>query len=248
MTGVFITFEGGPGAGKTTQARRLAQTLTEAGKRVTSTREPGHDTAFGSTMWRTLGAPRSKPLPPQAQALAYAASHADHVYHIINPALGRGDIVVCDQYTDASIAYQGFGLGCGPGPVGWLTDWATGHLTPDLVILLDIDPQTGLDRLATQTGYCNDELSLQLGLTSATLSGPYAGSSEQTLAIHRQARVGLLSRAQTVPDRYLQLDATDPADVLSAVIAGAVATLLGGLAQRPKPRGAKVIPITKGRS
>lgn len=218
--GLFVVFDGGEGAGKTTQLDRLAYLLLEAGKTVTVTREPGHDTALGTAIRRLLLEGTPGDIPARAEALLFAACRADHIHHVIVPALERGDIVLCDRYADSSIAYQGFGRRLGPGQVGWISDWATENLVPDLVVLLDVDPQTGLAR--------------------AKRTGPADRFEQEELEFHRLVRQGFLTRAHSCPDRYLKLDAADSPDVLAAVIAARVMTLIEERARR-RPEPAKVI-------
>lgn len=153
------------------------------------------------------------------------------MHHVIGPALARGNVVICDQWTDSSIAQYGFGHALGPGPIGWLADWTTEHLAPDLVVLLDVDPQTGLTRVAP---------------TDPAVCAALAGDRARTLAFHRQVRIGLLTRAQTNPHRYLQVNAADHPGDLHQAIAGRVGTLIENRAARsPRARAANVIPITR---
>jgi dTMP kinase len=145
--GLFLAFEGGDGAGKSTQARLLADALTAAGREVVLTREPG-GTPAAEAMRHVVLTPEFAGLDPRAEALLYAASRAEHVARLVRPALARGAVVVTDRYVDSSIAYQGVARGLGADVVTELNLWATGGLVPDLTVVLDVDPGTGLARVS----------------------------------------------------------------------------------------------------
>ena len=137
--GLLIAFEGGEGAGKTTQARLLAIWLREQGYDVLATQEPGA-TKVGMRLRALLLDTAHAGLSPRAETLMYAADRAEHVESVIRPALERGAVVVTDRYVDSSIAYQGRGRNQPVGEVAGLNRWATGGLEPDLTILLDLPP------------------------------------------------------------------------------------------------------------
>ena len=143
--GLLIAFEGGEGAGKTTQARLLAIWLREQGYDVVATQEPGA-TKMGMRLRALLLDTAHTGLSPRAETLMYAADRAEHVESVIAPALERGTVVVTDRYVDSSIAYQGRGRNQPVGEVAGLNRWATGGLEPDLTILLDLPPHDGLGR------------------------------------------------------------------------------------------------------
>ncbi len=145
-TGSFIAFEGPEGAGKSTQVRQLAGRLELAGRAVLTTREPG-GTAEGDRIREVVLEP-DLPITPLTEFLLYSASRAQLVTHVLQPALAAGQTVLCDRYRGSSVAYQGYGRGLDLGFVERVTDEATGGLRPDLTILLDIDPKTGLERVA----------------------------------------------------------------------------------------------------
>ena len=134
---MFLTLEGGDAAGKTTQAIALERWLTERGRTVVRTREPG-GTPLGAEI-RALVL-HGDHVDPRAEALLYAADRAHHVATVVRPALDRGDVVVQDRYLDSSVAYQGAGRVLDPEEVRGLSTWATEGLLPDLTILLDLDP------------------------------------------------------------------------------------------------------------
>jgi len=201
--GRLIAFEGGEGAGKTTQARLLAIWLREQGFDVVATHEPGA-TKVGMRLRALLLDTSHAGLSPRAEALMYAADRAEHVESVIAPALDRGAIVVTDRFTDSSIAYQGRGRNQETAHVAGLNRWATGGLQPDLTILLDLPPAEGLGRRA-----------------------PSADRLEAEPAdFHQRVREGFVAQAAAEPHRHLVLDATRPPDELSREIQDRVRDLL----------------------
>lgn len=197
--GLLIVFEGGEGAGKTTQVSRLTFELVQAGITPVVTREPGA-TPLGSTLRQILLGAAPGSVCARAEALLYAADRALHVAAVLAPALAAGKVAVCDRFTDSSIAYQGFARGLGPAAVSYLSEFATAGLTPDLVVVLDIDPRTGLHR-AAQRGIPPDRI------------------EAETLEFHDLVRAGFLARAQQDPGRYLVLDACEPPEATAAAVA-----------------------------
>ena len=142
MTSAFIVLEGGDGVGKSTQAVAVAAALRDRGHTVVLTREPG-GTSLGNTVRDIV---LNTALAPKAEALLFAAARAEHVATVIRPALERGEVVVCDRYIDSSVAYQGMARRLGTQWIRELSCWAADGLEPDRTILLDLDPQQGLDR------------------------------------------------------------------------------------------------------
>lgn len=194
--GLFVVFEGGEGAGKSTQVQRLATALTAQGYDVVVTREPGATPEGGQI--RALLLDPATTLAPGAEALLYAADRAQHVAQVVLPALARGAVVISDRYVDSSLAYQGAGRDLDVAEVRELSDWATQGLVPALTVLLDVDPAAGLGR-ATGTP---DRI------------------EQESLAFHRAVRQGFLDLAAEQPDRYLVVDATlSPDDVHARVLA-----------------------------
>jgi dTMP kinase len=144
-TGRFITFEGIEGAGKSTLQRALAAALSEGGKTVCATREPG-GTPLAEDIRALVLARRKEPTPPAAELLLMFAARAAHVETLIRPALARGEWVLCDRFSDASLAYQGGGRGLNSGDIEALMHIAHPGLQPDLTLLLDLPPELGLER------------------------------------------------------------------------------------------------------
>lgn len=206
MPGLFLTFEGGDGSGKSTQSALLAEWLAGQGRTVVHSREPG-GTDFGHEV-RELVLHRRGHIAPRAEALLYAADRAHNIATVVRPALERGDIVIQDRYLDSSVAYQGAGRVLGPAEVRDLSLWATEGLLPDLTVLLDLDETAGQARLATsRTRY--DRL------------------EAEAADFHARVRAGYLALAAAEPERFLVLDATLPVDVLAQRIRERVARLLG---------------------
>ncbi len=199
----FIVFEGGEGAGKSTQSRALADYLEARGHSVRRTREPG-GTPAAEAIRAVLLDPANTGLDDRAEALLFAAARGDHAARVIRPALAAGDIVISDRYLDSSVAYQGVARDLGAERVADLSLWATGGLVPDLTIVLDVDPAVGLARVV----------------------GPDRLESEP-VEWHRRVRQAFLEIAAAAPDRYLVLDGTRPVEDLAVEIATVVSDLVG---------------------
>lgn len=198
--GLFVAFEGGEGAGKTTQVGRLARVLRGKGHQVVVTREPGA-TEFGARIRGMLlgGAGGPAAPSPRAEALLYAADRAHHVATVVRPALASGAVVISDRYVDSSLAYQGGGRSLPVEEVEWLSAWATRNLRPELVVLLDIPPDVGLTRVNGR-----DEGADRL--------------ERESLDFHERVRHVFLDRAAADPKRYLVVDATKSHDEVAARI------------------------------
>lgn len=201
--GVFIAFEGGDAAGKSTQQTALVERLRERGFDVLSTREPG-GTNVGERLRDMLLDPDTGDLAPRTEALIYAADKAEHVEHVIWPALDAGRIVVTDRYVDSTLAYQGAGRALADAEIEDLARWATGGLRPHLTVLLDVEPDDGRDRLGAE----HDRI------------------EAEPLDFHRRVRDHFLALAARDPEHYLVLDARKPVGDLSQEIAARVEPLL----------------------
>ena len=143
--GRFISFEGGEGAGKSTQARRLAERLTALGRITTLTREPG-GTAGAETLRGLLVEGGTDRWSPMSEALLMYAARRDHIERLIRPALERGEWIVCDRFADSSRAYQGAGGGVDPAFIGALETWVLENIVPDLTLIFDLPAELGLER------------------------------------------------------------------------------------------------------
>jgi len=191
---LFIVFEGGDGAGKTTQAAWLAAALEQAGVPHAMTFEPGA-TWLGVRVRDLVLNPASGPICPPAEALLYIADKAQHVVEVVRPQLASGAVVVSDRYIDSVIAYQGAGRELADDFVEAVANWATGNLVPDLTILLDADPDDAVVAIAAKD----------------RLEG--AG-----LELHRRARQRFLDLAARHPERYLVLPARDTTENIAAAV------------------------------
>lgn len=205
--GVFISFEGVDGVGKTTQLQRLSRTLDRLGHRVVVTREPGA-TPLGAALRELLLDPE-RAISDRTEALLYAADRADHVDTVIRPALHQGSVVLTDRYIDSSVAYQGAGRGLGAA-VRRLSTWATDGLIPQVTILLDADPAALAERLRAARG---------------TLDR----MESERLDFHRRVRAEFLSLARDEPTRFVVLDALADEETLARQIYSAVDPYLPGV-------------------
>lgn len=198
----FIVFEGGDGAGKTTQIEALAQWLRSVERTVVVTREPG-GTPLGAQIRQLLL--HGDHVEPRAEALLFAADRAHHIATLVRPALERGDVVLQDRYLDSSVAYQGEGRDLDADDVRRLSMWATHDLVPDLTIVLDVDPAVGRAR----RGDSHDRL------------------EREADDFHHRVRQQFLAMARQAPERYLVLAAARDRDELAGEIRTSVAALLG---------------------
>jgi dTMP kinase len=206
--GFFLAFEGGEGTGKTTQLRVLSDDLAGRGFEIVVTHEPG-DTPVGQRLRELLLDPATS-VTAQTEALLYAADRAEHVAHVVAPALARGAIVISDRYLDSSIAYQGYGRGLDIEQVTQTSLWASGGLLPDLTLLLDLDPEVGLRRARGRNGRVD------------RLEG-------EALDFHTRVREGFLALAGTAPQRYAVVDASLAPDQVADDVLAAVNQLLARL-------------------
>ena len=202
--GLFITFEGPEGAGKSTQIRLLAAHLEVEGVAHLLTREPG-GTPTGDRLRELVLDSRSR-VSAMTEFLIYSASRAQLVTEVVRPALERGQLVVCDRYVDSSYAYQGYGRGLDMAQLRAVSEAATGGLLPQLTVLLDLDPALGLRRAARVNTPDRIEA---------------AG-----LEFHGRVRQGFLALAAAEPGRFLLLDAALHEEVLAGRIWEAVQALL----------------------
>ncbi len=180
--GFFVAFEGGDGAGKSTQIGLLAQVVEASGREVVTTREPG-GTELGAQIRGLLL--HGGGVSPRAEALLFAADRAEHVDSLIGPALERGAVVITDRFVDSTLAYQGARSELEPAELRALARFATGGLMPDLTVLLDVSPQLGRSR--REGG--DDRIEAECEV------------------FHSRVREGFLALAQASPERYLVLDA-----------------------------------------
>jgi dTMP kinase len=200
--GVFITFEGMDGSGKTTQMRRLAERLRSIGRTVIETAEPG-GTRIGAQIRRILLDSANQELCPSAELLLYFASRAQNVDERILPALGRGEVVLADRFTDSSLVYQGCGRGLGAENVMALDRIACRGLKPDLTLLVDIDAETSLARTQARN---SAETSCETRM------------DEQSLDFHRRVWEAYHALAAREPERVKVVDGTAGIDEIERAI------------------------------
>ncbi len=208
MTGLLITLEGIEGSGKSTQATRLRDTLIQDGIPVSLTREPG-GSPLAERIRELILRAGEEPLAPGAELLLFLAARAQHVARTIRPALERGEVVVCDRFTDATIAYQGGGRTIPEPFLTSLNDWATGGLRPARTYLLDVPVDIGLERARKRTG------------------APDRFETESK-AFFEAVRARYLDLARREPERMMVLRGTDPEDTLAHRIKEDVQRILSG--------------------
>jgi dTMP kinase len=202
--GLFIALEGGEGAGKSTQAALLVEWLKEQGQQVLLTREPGA-TDLGKTLRQIVLDPATGEISHRAEALLYAADKADHVDSVIKPALQAGAVVITDRYVDSALAYQGSGRDLDSSDVERVNRWATDDLRPNLTILLDLPPKSGLSRFEER-----DRI------------------EAQSADFHQRVRTAFLELAAAEPQHYLVVDATGDRQQIAVQIQSRLAPLLPG--------------------
>ena len=202
--GLFITFEGGEGCGKSTQAELLYKNLEHRKIPVVPTHEPG-GTPLGNRIRTILKVKRDFNISPQTELLLFAACRAQLTRDVILPTLNKGTNVVCDRFSGSTLAYQGYGRELGVALIESINSVATGGLEPDLVFLLDSPPEAGLGRKRNKSG---DRF------------------ETEELAFHRRVRNGYIELAGRAPGRWIVLDARQPVDKLSKAVLDRVLTVL----------------------
>ena len=212
--GFFISFEGPEGGGKSTQIHRLAASLAEQGYPVWTTREPG-GTRVGEMIRPILLGRQPMRMTPWSEALLFTAARAQHVEEVIRPRLTRGELVLCDRYTDSTLAYQGYGRGLDLDTLRRLQDQATGGLQPQLTILLNLPVETGLSRIPRPS---QDRL------------------DREAATFHERVRAGYQEMAAADARRWREVDATADPDQVAARIFALVREALAQAGVRPAER------------
>jgi dTMP kinase len=199
----FITLEGIEGSGKTTQLANIIDYLDHRGLAAVSTREPG-GTEIADKIRHLLVESHGEPVDPLAELFLYDAARVQHLLHVIRPALAKGKIVVCDRFTDSTIAYQHYGRGLDLGMVTQVNSWATNGLKPDLTYYLDCEPEIGLARSRERL---NKDAS------------PENRFEAESLDFHTRVRTGFLELAQRQKNRFVVIDASqNPEEVHDAIV------------------------------
>lgn len=189
--GIFITIEGGEGAGKTTILRGIAEWLEAQGWEVVATREPG-GIPIAEKIREVILDRRHADMDARTEALLYAAARRQHLVQKVEPALAAGKAVLCDRFVDSSLAYQGYARGLGIGEVWEINRFAMGDLLPDLTLYLDVRPEIGLGRIRSAGGREINRLDLE------------------DLEFHRKVREGYRLLAERHPERIVTIDAEQP--------------------------------------
>ena len=187
--GLFVTFEGPEGCGKTSQMRQLAAYLRDQGCDVLTTREPG-GTPISERVRAIVLDPAHPNMEPTTEFLLFSAARAQHVAEVIRPHLERGGVVLCDRFADSSLAYQGYGYGLDLEARRAITHFATGGLVPDLTLLLDLPVEVGLHRKAGGWGDAWNRM------------------EQKQIDYHERVRAGYLAMAADEPERWVTIDAT----------------------------------------
>jgi dTMP kinase len=222
--GFFLTLEGPEGSGKSTQAQRLAARLTASGLRCVVTREPG-GTALGEAVRRILLHATDLSPVPAADALLFNAARAQLAAEVIEPALERGEVVICDRFGDSTLAYQGFGAGQPLEALRSLQRFAVGDLQPDLTVLIDLPVEVGLRRKQA------DEVT--------------RFEARADLEFHRRVREGFLSLAASEPDRFVVIDGRLSVEEIEGSIFDAVRPRLeAGLAVNERTGAGRPSPLS----
>lgn len=206
--GLFITFEGGEGAGKTTQIERVAQWLRARGHRVLLTREPGGSPG-AEAVRHVLLSGAAEHFGPAMEAILFSTARSDHVEQVIRPAVEAGMIVLCDRFMDSSRVYQGVTGKLDPEFMKRLEEVAINGMVPDLTLILDLPARAGLERARDRCG-----------------GGDADRYEKEEAAIHEERRQAFLAIAAAEPERCRVIDAAGSADAVAAAIREQVASLL----------------------
>ena len=203
-TGIFMTLEGGEGSGKTTHARRLCERLIAHGLDVLQTREPG-GTLLAERLRSILLDHSVETIAPETEAYLIFAARRQHVDHVIRPALARGMLVVCDRFSDSTMAYQGYGRGLDLRVLRTMNNLATGKLAPQLTLLFDVPIAIGLSRRRGRAATQNR-------------------LDRETEQFHRKVRAGFHALARREPRRILVIDSTQPLESVAQTVEELVMT------------------------
>ena len=213
MSGLFITFEGPEGCGKSTQVRRVIERLEELGHTVVSVREPGA-TALGEDIREVLQHDRvAEPIDPMTELLLFEACRAQMLARLVRPAVGRGEIVISDRFADSTTAYQGYGRGFDVERILEINDFVIGEMAPHLTLLIDVSLAVSRERLAARNA--RDE------------TGPERMEREAD-AFHQRVGEGYRALAERFPERICRIDGDQPLDAVARDIWAVIAARLPG--------------------
>jgi len=216
--GLFITFEGGEGAGKSTQITRLAEKLQRKGYDVVVTREPGGSPG-AEALRHVILSGAAEPFGRRMETLLFAAARSDHVEQVVRPAIGRGAIVLCDRFLDSTRVYQGSDSEDDKAFIASLERISVNGMMPDMTLVFDVDPELGLRRATIRRG-----------------AGEADRFEKETLEVHRRRREAFLAIAANEPERCIVIDAFASIDKVEDQVTAAVFAALETLAQ-PRRRG-----------
>ena len=229
MAGLFIAFEGGEGAGKTTQSQLLADRLDELEVPCLLVREPG-GTELGEYLRDYLKSDR--PLSREAELLLFEAARVELVTSLILPALEEGQVVVADRFYGSTVAYQGYGRGLALDDIDSLNRFATLGTEPDMVFLLDLDPEVGIQRaMSFQTAFTEDAAG---GLVALERTREGTRFEDLDLEFHHKAREGFLAQAEAETQRWVQVNAMKPVDEIKGEVWERVGERLFPAAAKPR--------------
>ena len=209
MQGLFISFEGGEGVGKSTQIKALTRRLSAAGHRVLTTREPGGTPLCESI--RNLLQSDQEVISPEAELLLFTASRAQLCRQIIQPAIKRGEVVLCDRFMDSTSVYQGVARAIPSAQVEQINQFSVGNCKPDLTFLIDLDPHQGLKRVRQRAAGSLDRI------------------EQESLDFFKAVRSGYLELANNEPDRFVILDGQQPIENLEKTIWDVLSTKLSAV-------------------
>jgi dTMP kinase len=209
MAGIFVTFEGGEGSGKSTQLKLLADALAAQGRRIVQTREPG-GTPEAEALRTLLVSGDTGRWTVEAEALLNYASRSSHLQKIIRPALASGQTVLCDRFMDSTRAYQGYAGGCDMHLLDALESYIIGETRPNLTLIFDLDPTKGLARAKTRNDGAEDRY------------------ERKGIAFHQALRRGFLKIAEGDPVRCRVIDATGSMEIVAGRVQGALGDLFHG--------------------
>ncbi|MDP5276925.1 dTMP kinase [Chengkuizengella axinellae] len=211
MNGLFITFEGPDGSGKTTQIQQLSKTLINQGYDVVTTREPG-GTRISDLIRNILLSTEYQEMQDQTEVLLYAASRAQHVHEIIIPALKENKIVLCDRYIDASMAYQSVGLGINQKTIKDINHFASSGLQPERTYMMDVSVKESQNRLLQRTSKQGEIILDRI--------------EQKAHDYHKKVREGFLEIAKKNPQRVCLINANQPVDIISEEIVKDITSIL----------------------
>lgn len=228
VAGIFITFEGGEGAGKSTQIKRLAARLEKDGHQVVLTREPGGSPG-AEAVRHVLLSGAAQPFGPETEVMLFTAARIDHLAQTILPALDRNAIVLCDRFYDSTRAYQGEGDGASSDFINQMKEISVGDNNPDLTIILDIPPELGMERVTRRIAADGEDV--------RSLISHIDRFERDEFDVHRRRRNAFLMIAQEEPNRCVIVDASQDVNAVTAVVWSCVQPYLKQKGQHPSKCG-----------